>query len=197
MLRFPKNKTTKKATISDNEPIFVVLTDADGTPQTDEEGNPITICGKDPNDCQGITFRVPQHDGTTLRARITGTVSPHGQSKKDDRTRSAKKQLDDFKCKYDTTDVEDTIAYNDVMNYLHRDKTEDGGIAWHYRRILGHEGPLDHRHHNYKRSKYNILIEWENGETTSEPYDMIFKDDPITLAKYAKDNNLLDTPGWK
>jgi hypothetical protein len=44
---------------------------------------------------------------------------------------------------------------------------------------------------------YNIMIEWENGETTSEPLKAIAKDDPVKCAIYAKDNGLLDLPGWK
>ncbi len=41
------------------------------------------------------------------------------------------------------------------------------------------------------------MIEWENGEVTSEPLAIIAKDDPATCAQYALDNNLLDTDGWK
>ena len=37
----------------------------------------------------------------------------------------------------------------------------------------------------------------EDGECTFEPLDIIGKDDPITCALYAKQNNLLDEPGWK
>ena len=40
------------------------------------------------------------------------------------------------------------------------------------------------------------MIEWENGELTSEPLSIIGADDPVTCANYAKDNNLLDTLGW-
>ena len=44
---------------------------------------------------------------------------------------------------------------------------------------------------------YNLTIEWENGETTNEPLQAIAKDDPVTCAIYAKENGLLDLPGWK
>jgi hypothetical protein len=46
-----------------------------------------------------------------------------------------------------------------------------------------------------KGSRYNVLVEWETGETTYEPLDMIASDDPITCAQYAIDNKLLDTDG--
>jgi len=49
----------------------------------------------------------------------------------------------------------------------------------------------------YKGSKFNVMIEWENGEVTSEPLSIIGADDPVTCAIYAKENNLLDLDGWK
>ena len=41
------------------------------------------------------------------------------------------------------------------------------------------------------------MIEWENGEVIAEPLQVIALDDPVTCAIYAKENNLLDLPGWK
>jgi len=40
-------------------------------------------------------------------------------------------------------------------------------------------------------------VEWDNGSETQEPLEIIIKDDPISEANYAEENNLLDTPGWK
>ena len=50
---------------------------------------------------------------------------------------------------------------------------------------------------DYKRSTYNVSIEWENGETTDEPLSLIAADDPVTCAIYARKHNLLHLPGWK
>jgi hypothetical protein len=50
---------------------------------------------------------------------------------------------------------------------------------------------------DYKGSSYNLLVEWEDGSETLEPLDSVIKDDPISVANYAHENNLLDTPGWK
>jgi hypothetical protein len=41
------------------------------------------------------------------------------------------------------------------------------------------------------------MVEWEIGETTMEPLQIIAKDDPVACAIYAKDNGLLDRTGWK
>ena len=40
-------------------------------------------------------------------------------------------------------------------------------------------------------------MEWEDGSKTYEPLTVIAKDDPVTCAIYARDNDLLDKPGWK
>ena len=41
------------------------------------------------------------------------------------------------------------------------------------------------------------MIKWETGEITTEPLAMVAADDPVKCAIYAKQNNLLETEGWK
>jgi hypothetical protein len=38
---------------------------------------------------------------------------------------------------------------------------------------------------------------WEDGTETWEQLTLIAKSDPVTLAVYAKEHDLLDQPGWK
>jgi hypothetical protein len=82
---------------------------------------------------------------------------------------------------------EEVINYNQLLDYLARDNDND--IVWKFKRIVSHQGPITSNHPDY--------IEWENGETTKEPLQVIAKDDPVTCAIYAKDSGLLDSPGWK
>jgi hypothetical protein len=89
----------------------------------------------------------------------------------------------------------DIITYNELMEYLSRD--EEGDHVWKFSRIVAHEGPLKPTDRTYKGSKFNVMIEWENGETTTEPLRLIAADNPVMCAIYARDNNLLDLPGWK
>jgi hypothetical protein len=70
-------------------------------------------------------------------------------------------------------------------------------LVWNFRRIVGHKRPLNKDHPNYNGSSYNIKVEWENGEITSEPLNIIASNDPVTCAIYARENSLLDLPGWK
>ena len=41
------------------------------------------------------------------------------------------------------------------------------------------------------------MVEWENGEITTEPLGVIAADDPVTCAIYAKEHDLLELEGWK
>ena len=45
--------------------------------------------------------------------------------------------------------------------------------------------------------KIEVEILWDNGEVSWEPLAVVRKDDPITLAGYAKDRKLLEQRGWK
>jgi hypothetical protein len=44
---------------------------------------------------------------------------------------------------------------------------------------------------------YNVKILWDDGSETYEPLEMVIKDDPVTLAAYARKNKLLEKPVWK
>jgi hypothetical protein len=90
---------------------------------------------------------------------------------------------------------EDIITYNELIEYRSRDDEDDH--IWMFSRIVAHEGPLKPTDRMYKGSQYNVMIEWENGETTTEPLRLIAADNPVMCAIYARDNNLLDLPGWK
>jgi hypothetical protein len=67
---------------------------------------------------------------------------------------------------------------------------EEDAIVWRFKQIAGHKGPLTKNHPMWKGSIYNVRL-------TNEPMTTIGADDPVTCAIYAKDNNLLDVPGWK
>ena len=87
------------------------------------------------------------------------------------------------------------MAYNKILEHLEAD--EENPIEWKFKRIVSHQGPLRPDHPSYMGSTYNVVMEWENGEITPEPLGIIGADDPVACAIYARDNGLLDTPGWK
>ena len=51
--------------------------------------------------------------------------------------------------------------------------------------------------HQRVDNKWQVLVKWEDGSKTWEPLNVIAKDDPVTVARYANDQGLLDIPGWK
>ena len=72
---------------------------------------------------------------------------------------------------------------------------EDG--LYRFKSIKDHKGPYTASDAEYNGSSYNLLIEWETGEHTWEPLSNIIASDPYTCAVYAKEHELLNTPGWK
>eukprot|EP00980_Cylindrotheca_fusiformis_P001082 scaffold304_cov98-Cylindrotheca_fusiformis.AAC.2 len=134
-----------------------------------------------------------EDDGTRQRARIVEILDEHDASVQ----RHPERQK--FRCLIGENEFEDILTYAEVMHHIEVHNSEDDGgeILWRYKRISGHEGPLDKNHPSWKGDRYNVRVDWENGEVTYEPLRNIAADDPVTCAIYAQDNNLLETDGWK
>ena len=95
-------------------------------------------------------------------------------------------------------DVEQVLTYNQLLDYLEKDESqlmEDS--YWSFKDIIAHQGPLTKDDPHYKRSSYNVMTEWDTGETAYEPLCLIIQDDPISCAVYAKKHGLLNKRGWK
>jgi hypothetical protein len=145
----------------------------------------------DPDALIGRTFLLDEQDenGHRLRARVVKLVEDHERRVENNPARLK------FVLSMNGDKSEEVITYNELMEYLSRD--EEGDHVWKFSRIVAHEGPLKSTDRTYKGSKYNVMIEWENGETTTEPLRLIAADNPVMCAIYARHNNLLDLPGWK
>lgn len=73
----------------------------------------------------------------------------------------------------------------------------DGETYWKYRNILGHQHTL-RGHKDQNGAEYNVQIEYETGKIMYHPLDAKFTVDcKFHLAKYARENNLLDITGWQ
>ena len=146
----------------------------------------------DPDDIVGRTFLLePQEDGQRFRARIVEAIEEQDAALAEDPTKRK------FRISVNDDEYEEILSYNEVLNHI-EDVAEDGEPAvWKFRRISSHQGPLPSTDKMWKGSEYNVTVEWENGEITDEPLSTIAADDPVTCALYAKDNDLLETSGWK
>ena len=93
-------------------------------------------------------------------------------------------------------EYEDIVSYAEILDHISQDNT-DHAAYWKFERIIGHQGPLKTTDLDYKGSRYNMLMEWSNGETTFEPLSIIGKDSPAPCAIYTKEKGLLDEEGWR
>ena len=130
-----------------------------------------------------------QEDGQRFRATIVKMIDDHESKVEDNPTRKK------FLLSINNDSGEEIITYNKLLDYLQRD--EENETLWKFRRIVSHQGPPSSNHPEYRGSTYNVQVEWETGEITTEPLNIIAADDPVYCAIYARDNNLLDQPGWK
>ena len=89
----------------------------------------------------------------------------------------------------------DTITHNQLMDHLNN--LDEGSIHWDLQNIVFHQGPLNKNHPSHMGSPHNIKVEWENGEITEEPLNVIAADAPVACAICGKKRNLLNQPGWK
>jgi hypothetical protein len=147
-----------------------------------------------PSDLVGKTFLMdPMEDGQRHdRARIVLAIEDHNGEIEDNPTRVVQ-----FHCSINDGQSEEIITYNEILNHIENNETEETTI-WKFKRITAHEGPLTRTHLSWKGSQYkNVMIEWENGEITSEPLAVIAADDPVPCALYAKENDLLELDAWK
>ena len=155
--------------------------------------NPVETKRLPPKDLIGRSFLMPPNeDGEHVRAKIVQLVGKmRHQAHQHPEYVKVKCRVND---KYD-----EVVAYNDIVDYIEKDQTWDS--IWNWNRIKAHKGPFKPSDPEYKGSKWNLLMEWENGEETWEPLFTAKKDgigdqNAVEVALYAKENDLLNTPGW-
>ena len=80
---------------------------------------------------------------------------------------------------------QELMLYNDLINYYEKEKEENADF-YTFKRIEDHK---------FEKGKWKVLIIWENDDRTWETFKSIKETDPISLAKYAHDKNMINTPG--
>ena len=156
----------------------------------------------DPLELIGRAFLMDKEDGQRHRARILNVIDEEEICKRIDKhERELFRQPGrvQFVCSVNDDDYEEILSYNELMDYIEKDEQqhqdEDGNGLWNFKRVVGHEGLFRPSDPEYKGSRYNVLVKWENGEITSEPLSVLGRDDPVNCAAYARENGLLDEEG--
>ena len=144
----------------------------------------------DPEDLIERTFLLPpEENGESHRDKVTRKVVKIIDHEDGHRIENINFILD-----IDNRKVEELISYNQLLEHLETAQDNDLGRdqeLFKSRAIIGHQGPLAATDPDCKSSKYNVQVEWENGEVTFEPLSVIAADDPVTCAAYAKQQDIL------
>jgi hypothetical protein len=143
----------------------------------------------------GRTFlKETEEDGQWFRAHVVRGVIDKG-----DELKQGSAYLK-FICEVPNSTVDEIFTYNEILDHIEKDNNDmesDTEQLFKFCRIAAHQGHLHSSDKDWKGSSYNVLVEWETGETTYERLNTIAADDPVTCTECAKENNLLDTDGWK
>ena len=93
-----------------------------------------------------------------------------------------------FLLKLGDGELEEIIGYNELCSIIEdqHEAEKNGEIPlFSFRKILEHQGLLRPTDPDYKGSSYNVKVLWEDNSTSWEPLNIVGKDDPVTVAKYA------------
>jgi hypothetical protein len=153
-------------------------------PESPSTGDDMVVV--DPQELLGLTFLMDtQEDGQRLHACIVECISNHESNIRhsDDHVK--------FRISVNEDEYEEIITYNELMDFIEKNQ-ENNAIVWRFQCIVGHQGPLLRHDKDYNGSRFNVLVEWENGEIMTEPLSVIEANDPVTCAVYAREHDLLD-----
>jgi hypothetical protein len=160
----------KEPTLEHTKPILISREDmSERDPKLVDSTSSTDI--PDPTDLIGFTFPV-EHKGNVERATVI---------KKDENKNGYLVELLSGKVKL--------VEYNLLL-----DKYNEAADV--VDEIYTFSDILNHKKH---KQKWYVMVKWDarGMEPSWEPLSVIKQDDPITCAIYAKNNKLLNTPGWK
>jgi hypothetical protein len=128
----------------------------------------------DPSELIGRTFLMDKEDGQRHCALILNVIDEEEICKcigEHERELFWQHGHIQFVCSVNNDEYEEILSYNELMDYIEKNKQQhqdkDSNGFWNIKRIVGQEGPFRASDPEYKGSRYNVLIEWENGEITS------------------------------
>jgi hypothetical protein len=137
---------------------------------SDLTGNPLPSI--DPDQIIGHTF-ISEHAGMKQKAEVK-EMEANG----------------DYLIEY-ADGNEDHMTYAEIINLLNK-SDEDGHELWTFSKILNHRERT-----NGGKKTMEVEVLWDMGEQTWEPLNNMKADDPVTVAQYVKEKDLVNKPYWK
>ena len=156
----------------------------------DYYNDPVDIPVFSPNELLGMMV-LREHDDTMVRAKVVQKIMDWDEMNH---------QKIKFLLSLGDGELKEIISYNELSDLVTESmaaKESGQSECFSYSRIADHHGPLKSHDPKYCGSLYNVLVTWDDGTQTCEPLNMMAKQDPVTLARYAHDHDLLNKPGWK
>ena len=107
-------------------------------------------------------------------------------------------EVDPTRCQFkiafenDDSGFEDIMSYNNILDHVEREHNNEDGHLWRFRKIISHT--LISRKKGVK-DKIEVQMMWEIGAVSTECLETLYKDIPVDLAIYAKENDLLEEEG--
>ena len=103
----------------------------------------------------------PFENGIRLRAKIGEKIKSMNDKISDDL------KFIQFCCTVNDREFEDFVTYMDVINHIEKEDEENN--QWKFKSINGHQGSFPKSDVEYKGSRYNVLANWNSGESTYKP----------------------------
>lgn len=88
------------------------------------------------------------------------------------------------------------MTYNDIIKKTYTQLWRESELK-DKGQFLSLYNITDHRNIKGTNSIYEVIVSWLDGSVTLEPVSMMWCHDPIYLAKYACEHDLIDNTGWK
>ena len=176
---------------SELEPAIPVVKSLVDTIHPEYDPEKVKLPKFSPEELLGLTFLHDTSDGQRVCAEVMRRIRDQD---------SANHQNIKFVIEYGDPSYEEIISYGELSDIIECQQSEEQSAEdklFFLKRIISHHGPMKPTDPNYKGSSWNVKIEWDDGSITYEPLDMVGQDDPFGCAKYAKEHDLLELPGWK
>ena len=125
-----------------------VITDANGEPKKDSDGNIMYRLGPHPDDLPGRNLRIPHPDsGLPSHITIGKMIDDYEKGLEENKVRQPH-----FEVKFSRDKKEDIMSYNEIVDFMNRDDALYDCEYWNFRKIIGHE-KTPQKHPQYKGSQ--------------------------------------------